>query len=194
MATQNTTVKRDFDINFIPDYEFRACAGAKGPKQFGRPAIFESKFYKINTKESGTVVHTYLFFGGVPTKKTHEKLDELGYKVRRRSASYTSTRNGQEYVVNGNDKQCYAVYYFFGEPTKEQLTFIAGLTLKGLTFTAKTGKTFLLPTWDAIDKNWGDRNEWLKICTVQPEPEEEEAVAEEEDESGINLDDFDDML
>ena len=52
--------------------------------------------------------------------------------------------------------------------------------------------SFLLPTWDAVDKNWGDRDDWLQICTVEPEEQSPAADASK----AIDLDDvdFDDMF
>jgi hypothetical protein len=181
--------------NYIPDYQQRAISGAKPGQKFGgRPFIMDVRHFPVSTK-TGVVIGTYVLFGGVPPKTLHEKLTTAGFKVRRRPAWYVSKKDQKTYKVDGNDRECYAIYYNEHEtPTEEQAKLLAGLTYKTLNAVAKQGQTFLLPTWDAVDRNWGDRNEWLQICTVDPEEDSPVTNADEDGDDFIDLDSIDDMI
>jgi hypothetical protein len=197
MATQQPArKKRTFDVRYVPDYVQRQIAGAKGQKKSGRPFIFDVRNFKVDTQSDGTVIGTYLLFGGVPPKGLHEKLEAAGFKVRRRQASYTD-KDGNVHTVDGNERECYAVYYNTeNTPTKAQAQLIGNLLLKTLNLVADKGKSFLLPTWEAIDKSWEDRENWLAICTVEPEEESPAAgtTSTDEDDQVLNIDDLDEMF
>ena len=68
MTTQQTTQTRTFDVNYVNDFVQRQIAGAKGKKGNGRPFIFDVRNFKLDTRDEGTIIQTYLLFGGVPPK------------------------------------------------------------------------------------------------------------------------------
>ena len=198
--TQNTSSARKTGLvptNYVPDFAQRAIAGVKPGQKFGgRPFIMDVRHFPVSTKSDGVVIGTYILFGGVPPKALHEKLAKAGFKVRRRPAWYVNKKDNKTYKVDGNDRECYAIYYNeHPTPTEEQAKLIAGLTYKTLNAVAQKGQTFLLPTWAAIDQNWGDREEWLQICTVDPEENSPVTKAADEDEDDfLDLDAIDDMI
>ena len=184
--------KIEYDVRYVPDMIQRAIAGAKGPKAHPRPFLFDVKTFKINTSEDGVKVNTYLLFGGVPSENLHNNLLEVDFNVRRRARSWTN-KKGEVIDIADRDNECYAVYYTLDPITPEQATIIAKLFLA----TAKvctSGKTFLAPNWDAVDKMWGDKDDWLTVCSVEPEDEDAPAPAPEENEDSIDLDEVDDLI
>ena len=190
MTTQNTQ-KRGFDVTYVNDFVQRQIAGAKGPKGNGRPFIFDVRNFKLDTQNDGTIIQTYLLFGGVPPKALHEKLEAVGFKVRRRPASWTG-KDDKVHPVNGSPYELYAVYYNTEQaPTKEQATLIASLLFKTLNAVKDKGVSFLLPNWDAVDKNWDTRQDWLDICTVEPEEAQSPTAATATiDMNDVDLDDM----
>jgi hypothetical protein len=189
MATQNTQ-QRTFDVNYCNDFVQRQIAGAKGTKGNGRPFIFDVRNFKLDTRSDGTIIQTYLLFGGVPPKALHEKLEAAGFKVRRRPASWTG-KDDKVHPVDGSKYELYAVYYNTEPaPTQEQAKLIASLMYKTLNAVKDKGVSFLLPSWDAVDNNWGDRKDWLNICTVEPEEEQPAAATSTIDMNDVDLDDM----
>jgi len=178
---------RKYSVRYVNEWVQKAIAGAKYAGQFARPFILDIRYFMIDTKEDGTVINSYVLFGGVPTKKVHDKLESLGFAARRRPAEWTD-KNKNVHTVDGNDNECYAVYYYLDVPTQEQLDFLASLTIKGLSFCKEKGKSFLLTSFEQIDANWGERDEWLSVFTVVDEDDDDaddddddDAVIEEED-------------
>ena len=188
MTTENNQ-QSGFDVKYVSDFAQRSIAGAKGPKGNGRPFIFDVRNFKIDTRNDGTIIQTYLLFGGVPPKALHEKLEAAGFKVRRRSASYYSKKNKKTYTVDGSPYELYAIYYNTEpSPTEEQAKLIANLQYKTLNAVRDKGVSFLLPSWEAVDHNWGDRKDWLEVCTVEPE---EQSPATNASSGAIDLNDVD---
>jgi hypothetical protein len=169
-----------WDVRYVPDYVQKTISGGKGGKN-GRPFLLDVRTFKINTKESGTKIGTYLLFGGVPPKELHEKLESVGFKIRRRPRWYVNRKTEKTVFITDDDKECYAVYYSTSDsPTDEQASLIAALLCKALNVTKASGKTFLLPTWEAVGTSYGSKDTWVSICSVKPE-EGKEASAPEED-------------
>jgi hypothetical protein len=181
---------RKYTVRYVNEWVQKAIAGAKFAGQNPRPFILDTRYFMIETKSDGTIINTYVLFGGVPTKKVHDKLTALGFAARRRPAEWTDKKKNV-HPVSGNDNECYAVYYYLDVPTEEQLDFLSSLTLKGLTFAKEKGKSFLLTTFDQIDNNWGDRDEWLNVFTVTDEDDSSDDDEEEDDEMLDEDDDFD---
>lgn len=192
---QTRTANRDYDVRYVPDFVLKQISGAKGDKG-GRPELFSLRTYKVRTKDGETVIGSYLVFGGVPPQKLHEKLEGLGFKLRRRPASWTDKQN-VVHEVGDNDRDCYAVYYNTEKAvTPEQAEYIGGLLAKTTNFVAEKGQTFLLPTWDAVDADWGNRDNWLQICTVAEEENSPTSGGngDDEDAPGVDLTALDDMF
>lgn len=194
MAKQTTKTTKKFDpkVRYVPDYVQRAIAGAKGPKAHPRPFLFDVRTFQIDTKEDGTKLNTYLLFGGVPSKKLHAKLEDAGFKVRRRARSWTN-KNDEVIDVADRDNECYAVYYTLEPITKDQAQIIARLYL-ATAKVAETGKGFLAPNWATVEKTWGDKEDWLTVCTVEPEDDSAAAPAPEADDDALDIEDIDDMI
>jgi len=157
--SQTTEKKFTYDVKYVPEYQQKAIAGANfKTKKAGRPSLFEIRVYKINTKDSGVVIGTYLLFGGVPKPNLHNALEKVGFKVRRRPASWRG-KDGKEVLVSERDAECWAVYYNTETSvTQDQATLISNLLLA----TGKvvdSGKTFLLPSWEHIEKAWDGKEE-----------------------------------
>lgn len=187
--------KREYTVRYVPDQVRRSIAGAKGPKSYPRPFLFDVQTYMINTQDDGTKVNTYLLFGGVPSENLHKNLTEAGFKVRRRARSWT---NKDKEVINiaDRDNECYAVYYTLEPITEEQAGIIAKLFM-ATGRVADSGKTFLAPNWKAVAKSWGDKDDWLTVCSVEPEEENDTpapAPEEEDDAIDLNADDIDDLI
>jgi hypothetical protein len=185
MAKQKTETKREYTVRYVPEPVKRSIAGAKGPKSYPRPFLFDVQTYMINTQDDGTKVNTYLLFGGVPSENLHNNLTEAGFKVRRRARSWT---NKDKKVVNiaDRDNECYAVYYTLEPVTEEQATIIAKLFL-ATGNVAASGKSFLAPNWKEVEEKWGSKEDWLTVCSVEPKDEETAAPAPEEDDDSIDL-------
>jgi hypothetical protein len=193
-ATRKTTsTPVEYDTNYVPDFVQRSIAGAKGKGSHPRPFMFSVKSFKIHTKSEGVKVNTYLLFGGVPSKKLHEKLDSVGFKVRRRSRTWTNAKKETVDIVT-QDRECYAVYYTLDALTDEQVQLI-GRLFKATAQVVETGKTFLAPNWATVEKMWGNKDEWLAVCAVD-NTEDGEAPAPEEEDTSINLNDegLDDLI
>jgi len=79
--------------------------------------------------------------------------------------------------------------------TEEQAEYIGGLLAKTTKYVADNGRTFLLPSWDAVEADWGSRDNWLQICTVA---EEEHSPASggngDEETPGVDLKALDEMF
>jgi hypothetical protein len=199
MAKQKTETKREYTVRYVPDQVRRSIAGAKGPKSYPRPFLFDVQTYMINTQDDGTKVNTYLLFGGVPSENLHNNLIEAGFKVRRRARSWDKKKDGKvvETVnIADRDNECYAVYYTLEPVTEEQATIIGKLFL-ATGNVAASGKTFLAPNWKTVAKLWGDKDDWLTVCSVEPEEENDTpAPAPEEDDDSIDLNssEIDDLI
>jgi len=191
---KKTETKREYDVTYVPDMIQKAIAGAKGPKAYPRPFMFDVRTFKINTQNDGVKVNTYLLFGGVPSRKLHEKLDEVGFKVRRRARSWVN-KDKDTIDIADQDRECYAVYYTLEALTDEQIALIARL-FKGTTQVASSGKTFLAPNWASVEKLWGNKEDWLTICAVEPEDSTKPAPTPEAEDDSIDLtaDDLDDLI
>lgn len=191
MANGNGTTKRSYDVRYTPDHVQRQIAGAKGTKG-GRPFIFDVRFFKVQTKEGETVVGTYLLFGGVPTPNLHEQLVEAGFKVRRRARTWEDKKNNVTVDIADRENECYAVYYN-SEPTlsDEQIKVIAGIMKKGISTLPDRKTTFLLPTWEAVDKVWDSKDDWLALCAVSND-DDSDVIAVADD--TIDLDDITDLF
>lgn len=198
MATKKTTkaatTPREYKVRYIPEHTLRAVGGAKGAKSYVRPFLFDVRTYMIETQSDGTKVNTYLLFGGVPSRKLHEKLDEVGFKVRRRARTWKN-KDGAVTDIADQDNQCFAVYYTLEPVTKEQAAVIAKLFMASQGV-KDTGKSFLRADWASVEKAWGDKEDWLSICAVnedssKPAP----TVADDDDEEEtINLAGADDFI
>lgn len=188
--------KKKFDptVRYVPEYQLRAIGGAKSPKAHPRPFVFAVRSYWIKTQNDGDKINTYLLFGGIPTEKLHNKLDEVGFKVRRRSRTWENKKTNEVVDVADRDNECYAVYYTMEPLTKEQASLIAKLFMVTAGI-AQTGKGFLAPNWATVEKTWGDKEDWLTVCCVQPE-EDEQAAAEDTvvSDDAIDIDALDDLI
>jgi len=162
----DTTQTRNFDVRYVPDFVQRQISGGKGTKN-GRPFIFDTRFFKVNTKDGDVIVGTYLLFGGVPSPNLHQQLIDAGFKVRRRARTWEDKKNNKIVDIAERENECYAVYYNT-EPnlSDSQIKVIAGIMKKGISTLPDRKQTFLLPTWAAVDKVWGDKDKWLDICSV----------------------------
>ena len=185
--------KRTYDVRYTPDHVQRQIAGAKGTRG-GRPFIFDTRFYKVRTKEGKTVVGTYLLFGGVPTPNLHQQLIDVGFKVRRRARTWEDKKNNVTVDIADRDNECYAVYYNT-EPTitDPQIKVIAGILKKGIATLPDREQTFLLPTWAAVDKVWDDAANWLAICAVTNDDDDDDDQPAVVDDT-IDLDDVKDLF
>jgi hypothetical protein len=199
---RTATAKPAFDSKsafsrYVPNYVQDVCAGANPKlKKAGRPFTFDVRVFRVNTKDSGPILSTYLMFGGVPTPKLHELLETEGFKVRRRPRTWTG-KDGKVVDIAERDNECYSVYYNTNQTiTEGQMSLIAkifGSLNKSLT----TGKAPLLASWEAIEESWGDKDKWLSICAVDSSTKKA-TVAEPDEEDGLDtssiLDDVDDLL
>jgi hypothetical protein len=188
------TEKREFDVRYVPDIVQRSIAGAKGKGSHPRPFMFDVRSFKINTQNDGVKVNTYLLFGGVPSKKLHTKLEEAGFKVRRRARSWQN-KDGDTIDIADRDNECYAVYYTLDALTDDQVKLIARL-FKATAQVVESGKTFLAPNWATVEKVWGSKDDWLTVCAVEDDGEEKEAPAPEAEDESIDLSDegLDDLI
>ena len=195
------TTKTDYDVRYVPEFTQRAIAGAKGKGSHPRPFLFDVRSFKLtvpgdNPGETGTKVHTYLLFGGVPTKKLHNALEDAGFTVRRRAKYWDDKKGNRTYIVD-KDNECYAVYYTFSPIGKDQAALIAKLFL-ATAKVADSGKTFLCPNWNTVHATWGDKDEWLDICSVDPDATKKASASAPapapEDEDVIDIDDIDALI
>jgi hypothetical protein len=183
--TTKKTTQTEYDVRYVPDQVRRAIAGAKGPKSHPRPFLFDAVSYKINTQEDGVKINTYLLFGGVPSENLHKNLTEAGFSVRRRARSWKN-KDGEVVNIADRDNECYAVYYTL-EPLTEQQAVIIGKLFLATGKVADSGKTYLAPNWKTVEELWGDKEDWLTVCSVEPKDEDASAPAPEEETEGIDI-------
>lgn len=200
MAYQKNTVKRENTINYVPDFVDKTCAGANfKTKKAGRPYLMAIKNYLIKTKTEGTVLGTYIFFGGVPSPKLHEKLEEVGFKVRRRPRTWENKKANTTVDIAEYDRECYSVYYSTTPfLTTEQVELITKLYLL-VNKSQESGESFLSASWKKVEEKWGSKEDWLKICavdntTTKAAPTVEEVEEEEVTPTGSMLDEIDALI
>lgn len=195
-----TTQKRSYPAIYVPEYTQKAIAGANfKTKKAGRPFIFDVRTFLTNTKDDGTVLMTYLLFGGVPSRKLHDLLEANNFKVRRRPRTWNS-KDGKVVDIATRDNECYSVYYST-QPniSEDQLKVIAKL-FRALNKMTEGSPSFLATSWDRIEELWGNREDWLSICAVDNSSSASAppaAAPEEEDgeiENGSLLNDIDDLI
>ena len=174
--------KKTYDVIYTPDVVLDALAGKKG-KRGARPILFDVRQFKLNVKDENgkfsSRLMTYLIFGGVPPKAIHKALSEVGFKVRRRPDSWHNKKTGEDVLVKGQDRECYVVYYLdsdteFGE---DQRDVIGRCFMYISQAVAKKDHSGLMTTWDQVDQQYGDEDEWLTICTVPRESAEQKKEA-----------------
>lgn len=157
------TAKRVFDVRYTPDYVQSAIAGKKG-KRAARPILFDVRNFKLTTKEDETILNTYLLFGGIPPKAIHDKLIDVGFKVRRRPAE-SNGKDGKVYVVGERDNDCWTIYYNTESTLSEEQIKTIGQLFFYFANVPTTGKSGLLSSWDQVDEEYG-KEEWLALITV----------------------------
>jgi hypothetical protein len=183
LGSKNKPKNTNYQVRYIPLHVTASLAGKK-------PTIFTVNNYLITTQEGKNVLATHLLFGGVPTPKLHSILTVAGFKLRRVSLEYTSTKLNKTFKLTDSDNGCYAAYYNetgeLTEPQIEVITKILGTCARA----GQAGKTFLCPSWALVDKIWEDRKNWLDIVAAPVTPPPPAATpATEEDDSLVMLDD-----
>ena len=185
--------------NFVPEFVQKVCAGANfKTKKAGRPFTMNIQVFRINTKEDGPVLQTYLMFGGVPSRKLHNLLEENGFKVRRRPRTWTA-KDGTVVDIADQDRECYAVYYNT-QPniSVDQMNVLNKIMASLNKSTEPGGQLPLLASWQRVEEVWGNREDWLDVCAVDTSAAKAApaAIAEpdDEDETPGLLDDIDDLI
>jgi hypothetical protein len=170
------TKKTDYDVRYIPQFVQSTMAGKNAKtKRAERPLLFDIRTYKLRVKsddgDGKTVLSSYVLIGGVPPKKIHDKMTEVGFKVRRRPSSWKS-KDGDVVKVEGRDNECWTVYYNTEETfTAAQLEVLLAL-LKYVSKVTTTGVSGWLTTWEDVEDEYGDA--WLKTIVVQSDKDEDD--------------------
>lgn len=198
-SAANTT-PREYEINYVPNYAEETCAGANAKlKKAGRPYLMTIKNYLIKTKTDGVVLGTYIFFGGVPSPALHEKLEEAGFKVRRRPRTWENKKANTTVDIAEYDRECYAIYYSTTPfLTTEQVNIITKLYLL-VNKSQESGQSFLSASWKKVEEKWGSKEDWLSICavdntTTKAAPAVEDVEEEEVTPTGSMLDEIDALI
>lgn len=190
--------QKQYFTNFIPDFDQQAIAGANfKTKKAGRPFIFDARTFITRTKNDGIVLMHYLLFGGVPSPKLHAKLEEVGFKVRRRPRTWKA-KDGKVVDIATRDNNCYVVYYNTQPNVWPEQVEVMGKIYAALNAVCAGKGNFLSTTWEGVEERWGSKEDWLSICAVDnttTKQSKSSAVEEEEnDDTGSLLNDIDALI
>jgi len=182
----------DFQVRYVPSYIEKTIAGAKGPKQFGRPYLMDIRTFMVQPSEDKTICSTFLLFGGIPQPKMHNMLTDADFKLRRVNGSWKN-KKGEEVQVDDTDNSCWAVYYTTGDFLSEAQIKVIAHFHKLLSKVVEKQKSFLLPTWAQVDRAWTDRDTWLKLVVYKEESASPATATGEDDDGLLSEDDFGDI-